>query len=77
MLSSILAAQTRYEFADTWHALAEYRYLDVDDGGNLQGALLGLDYDINSNFRVGAGYNFSDFSDDLTDFDYERSRLVH
>lgn len=66
-----LAGQARYAFAGAWNALAEYRFLAVKDGGNLQGALLGLDYDINSNFRVGGGYNFTDFSDDLTDFDYD------
>lgn len=66
-----LAAQTRYGFAPSWNALLEYRFLGVEDGGNLQGALLGIDYDVNSNFRIGAGYNFSDFSDDLTDFDYD------
>lgn len=65
-----LAAQTRYQFAGSWHTLAEYRFLGVKDGGNQQGVLLGIDYDINNNFRVGGGYNFSDFSDDLTDFDY-------
>lgn len=66
-----LAGQARYAFAADWNALAEYRFLGVSDGGNLQGVLLGLDYDVNANFRVGAGYNFSDFSDDLTDFDYD------
>ena len=30
-----------------------------------------LDRDLNKNFRVGVGYNFTDFSDDLTDFDYD------
>ena len=27
--------------------------------------------DIGKNFRIGAGYNFTEFSDDLTDFDYD------
>jgi len=66
-----LAGQARYAFAGAWNALLEYRFLGVKDGGNLQGALLGLDYDVNSNFRIGGGYNFTDFSDDLTDFDYD------
>jgi hypothetical protein len=33
--------------------------------------LIGVDRDINKNFRIGVGYNFTDFSDDLTDFDYD------
>ena len=53
------------------HAMAEYRWLDVDDGGTRQGWLVGVDRDLGRNFRVGAGYNFTDFSDDLTDFDYD------
>ena len=69
--TTFAAAQVRYELRTRWHALAEYRWLDVDDGGTRQGFLLGLDRDINTNFRVGVGYNFTDFSDDLTDFDYD------
>jgi hypothetical protein len=65
------AVQARYELATQWHALAEYRWLDVTDGGNKQGFLVGVDRDIGKNFRIGVGYNFTRFSDDLTDFDYD------
>ncbi|MBT2748127.1 MULTISPECIES: hypothetical protein [unclassified Lysobacter] len=65
------AAQARYEFAQVWHGLAEYRWLGVKKGGDKQGLLLGIDRDIGKNFRVGVGYNFTEFSDDLTDFDYD------
>ena len=44
---------------------------DVQDGGTRSGFLVGLDRDINQNFRLGVGYNFTDFSDDLTNFDYD------
>jgi hypothetical protein len=27
--------------------------------------------DIGKNFRIGLGYNFTDFNDDLTKFDYK------
>jgi len=43
----------------------------VQAGGTRQGWLVGLDRDIGKNFRIGAGYNFTEFSDDLTDFDYD------
>ena len=69
--TSFAAAQVRYELRQRWHALAEYRWLDVDDGGSRSGWLLGVDRDINRHFRIGAGYNFTAFSDDLTDFDYD------
>jgi hypothetical protein len=69
--ATFAAGQVRYEFGDDWHALAEYRWLDVTDGGTRQGFLAGIDRDLGANFRVGVGYNFTDFSDDLTDFDYD------
>jgi hypothetical protein len=69
--TTFAAGQIRYELRTRWHALAEYRWLDVDDGGTRQGFLLGLDRDINKYFRIGVGYNFTEFSDDLTDFDYD------
>lgn len=69
--ATFLAGQVRYGFADKWHALAEYRWLDVDHGGTRQGVLVGIDRDISDNFRIGVGYNFTKFSDDLTDFDYD------
>lgn len=69
--TTFAAGQMRYELTHKWHGLAEYRWLDVDDGGTRQGWMLGVDRDIGRNFRVGAGYNFTDFSDDLTDFDYD------
>lgn len=69
--TTFAAAQVRYELRQKWHALGEYRWLDVKDGGTRQGWLAGVDRDLGRNFRIGAGYNFTDFSDDLTDFDYD------
>jgi hypothetical protein len=69
--TTFAAAQVRYDLRTQWHALAEYRWLDVDDGGSKQGFLVGVDRDLSKNFRIGVGYNFTDFSDDLTDFDYD------
>ncbi len=65
------AAQLRYDLRQKWHALAEYRWLTVTDGGTRSGWMLGLDRDITRNLRLGVGYNFTRFSDDLTDFDYD------
>ncbi len=69
--TTFAAGQIRYELRQQWHGLAEYRWLDVQDGGTRQGWLLGLDRDVNKHFRIGAGYNFTDFSDNLTNFDYD------
>lgn len=64
------AAQVRYDLVNKWHVLGEYRMLKVKDGGTKSGVLLGIDYDVTENFRVGFGYNFTDFSDDMTQQDY-------
>ncbi len=64
------AVQARYTLPAQWHALAEYRWLGVKDGGTRQGWLAGVDRDITKNLRIGVGYNFTDFSDDLTRFGY-------
>ncbi len=69
--TTFMAGQLRYDLLQSWHGLAEYRTLQVKDGGTRQGWLVGLDRDVGKNFRVGAGYNFTDFSDKLTDFDYD------
>ena len=69
--TTFAAGQVRYELIERWHAMAEYRWLDVKDGGTRKGWMAGLDRDIGRNFRIGAGYNFTDFTDDLTDFDYD------
>src|SRR5690606_15277319 len=66
--TTFAAAQVRYELRSQWHALGEYRRLDVKNSGVRQGLLAGLDRDLNKHFRIGVGYNFTDFSDDLTDF---------
>ncbi|WP_213033011.1 hypothetical protein [Acinetobacter sp. ANC 4648] len=68
------AVQGRYEVLNNWHALAEYRWLNVQDGGDKQGVLLGIDKDINQNFRVGIGYNFTEFNGDLTRVDNYRNK---
>ena len=69
--ATFAAGQLRYGVTGDWHALAEYRWLGVKHGGDRQGFLLGVDRDVGRNFRVGVGYNFTDFSDDLTEFDYD------
>ena len=65
------AVQARYHLISQWEGLAEYRWLKVRDGGLRKGGLIGLDRQLGENFRVGVGYNFTNFSDDLTDLKYD------
>jgi uncharacterized repeat protein (TIGR01451 family) len=64
----------RYHLTRRWDGLAEYRWLNIDETDELrQGALLGIERHINDNLKVGVGYNFTDFSDDLGNLDYQRN----
>lgn len=69
--TTFAAAQVRYELLMQWHALGEYRWLNVKEGGAKKGFLVGVDRELSKHFRFGVGYNFTDFSDKLTDFDYD------
>ena len=65
-----------WNFLPHWDALAEWRRLDLPDAEDrLDGALLGLYRRVGNHFKVGAGYNFSKFSDDLTNYDYRHQGL--
>ncbi len=65
------AAQLRYHLIAKWDGLAEYRVMRVKDGGRKQGWLVGVDRQVGQNFKLGVGYNFTDFSDDLTHLRYD------
>lgn len=69
--ADFMALQVRYHLPGDWDALAEVRQLDVRDGGTRRGALVGIDRQVGEHFKVGVGYNFADFSDDLTDLEYD------
>jgi hypothetical protein len=65
-----------WHFVHRWDALVEGRMLDLPDAGDrLGGALVGIYRHIGNHIKVGAGYNFSKFSDDLTDLDYDHQGL--
>ena len=54
-----------------WDLLGEGRQLRVFQARDARtGALLALYRHIGNNMKLGAGYNFTDFSDDLTDLSY-------
>ncbi len=66
------AGQLRYRLLQQWEALAEHRWLKVRDGGVRKGWLVGVDRRIGENFKVGLGYNFTEFSDDMTELQYDQ-----
>lgn len=65
-----------WHFLHRWDALVEGRLLDLPDAHDRRsGVLLGLYRQLGNHMKVGVGYNFSDFSDDLTDLSYRHQGL--
>ncbi|MBN2566272.1 MAG: DUF11 domain-containing protein, partial [Candidatus Eisenbacteria bacterium] len=66
------AARARYHIVKAWDTMLEYRWLNVKETEDTrQGVLAGVYRQIGGNLRIGVGYNFTDFTDDLTDLSYE------
>jgi flagellar motor protein MotB len=65
-----------WHFTHRWDALIEWRLLDLVDAEETRdGWLVGIYRHVGRNLKLGAGYNFSSFSDDLTDLDYKTQGL--
>jgi flagellar motor protein MotB len=59
-----------------WDVLIEGRLLDLPDAQDrLDGVLVGVYRHLGNYIKLGAGYNFSSFSDDLTNLDYKHQGL--
>ena len=69
--ANLYAIQTRYHLISEWDALLEYRFLEVEESDDTrQGWLIGADYHLTDHFKLGVGYNFTDFSDNLANLDF-------
>jgi hypothetical protein len=65
-------ARARFHLAHAWDAVGEYRALWNSDTSDLeQGSLVALYRHLAGNLKLGAGFNGTSFSDDLTDLDYD------
>jgi hypothetical protein len=62
----LTALRLNYHIIREWDAMLEGHYLDQKDDGYRKGILIGLYKHIGDNMKLGIGYNFSDFTDDLT-----------
>ncbi len=61
-----------WHFIHRWDALIEGRMLNLPDAQDKRsGALLAIYRHIGDNVKLGVGYNFTNFSDDLTDLSYK------
>ena len=68
-------ANLRYHVVHEWDALLEYRMLDTELAGKNSGILAAVYKHVGNNAKVGLGYNFSTFSDDLADTTYDNEGL--
>jgi hypothetical protein len=61
-----------WRFRDNWESLMEVRMLDMPDlDERRSGALVALYRYLGKRVKLGAGYNFTDFSEDLTDLSFD------
>jgi hypothetical protein len=70
--AQLVVLRADWRFHADWEGVAEARVLELPDiNQRRSGALLGVYRSMGQNLKVGAGYNFTDFSDDLTDLSYD------
>ncbi|MDY6979775.1 MAG: OmpA family protein [Pseudomonadota bacterium] len=70
--ASLYILRADWHFVHRWDLLMEARLLDLPDAQDRRsGALFGVYRHLGDHFKFGVGYNYTDFSDDLTDLDYD------
>ena len=68
----LMILRADWEFKKNWEALLEARVLDMTDLDETRsGALLVVSRYLGERVKIGLGYNFTSFSDDLTNFDFD------
>lgn len=69
--AQLFIARADWHFVHRWDALLETRLLDLPDAQDRRaGALVGIYRHLGEHIKLGVGYNFTDFSDDLTELDF-------
>ena len=70
--ASLYVVRGDYRFRENWELLVEGRMLSMADIDEQRaGALAVISRYIGDHLKIGIGYNFTDFSDDLTDLSYD------
>jgi hypothetical protein len=77
--ATLWAVRADYRIVGKWDVLAEMRQLSSREAEDQRlGALVGLYRHVGDHVKVGVGYNFTDYSDDLSDLSYnERGFFVN
>lgn len=70
--ASLYVIRGDYTFRENWELLLEARLLDMPDIGESRSGMLGtISRYIGDHLKIGVGYNFTDFSDNLTDLSFD------
>jgi flagellar motor protein MotB len=70
--AALVVLRADWEFKEGWEALIETRRLSMTDlGEQRSGALVVVSRSLGSHIKLGLGYNFTDFSDDLTNLSFD------
>jgi lipopolysaccharide assembly outer membrane protein LptD (OstA) len=70
--AQLMVFRADWQFRKGWESMAEARMLSLTDiSQRRRGALTAVYRYIGKNLKVGAGYNFTDFSDDLNDLRFD------
>lgn len=70
--ANLYVLRADWHFVHKWDLMIEGRKLEQPDiGDSRSGALAALYRQFGKHIKLGVGYNFTDFSDDLTDLDYD------
>lgn len=68
----LLVLRADWRFLPAWESLVEARMLELPDADETRsGALVAVYRYMGEHLKLGAGYNFTDFADDLTDLSYD------
>ena len=74
--AALYVLRSDWQFRTNWEVLVEGRLLDMPDLDERRaGGLLTISRYVGDHVKVGLGYNFADFSDDLTDLSYDHRGL--
>jgi flagellar motor protein MotB len=70
--ANLYVLRADFRFKQDWEAMIEGRLLDMPDlQDRRNGAVIVVSRYLNRHFKIGTGYNFTDFSDDLTDLSFD------
>jgi len=70
--ANLYVVRADFRFKENWEGLVEGRLLETPNTGEARsGTLIVISRYLNRHVKIGAGYNFTDFSDDLTDLSFD------